>query len=138
MANQTLYVPLKLQMRMQSEVLDSNGTNVVSLRDILNSYNGTEYSIRPHQRCASHRFNNIMHADIESARRKVTLAYNNNDINEHVILGRHFFDSYDAIIRDCNKLWSKQQRSTVRILFIFAVYPKELNLYYKKICCYFS
>lgn len=106
---------------VESEVLDSNGTNVVSLRDILNSYNGTEYPIRPHQRCASHRFNNIMHADIESARKKVNLAYNNDEIDEHATLGRQFFDSYDAVLKDCNKLWGKQQRSTVGILLIFVL-----------------
>jgi hypothetical protein len=102
----------------ESENVDLEPISVTSLRDILISYNGHVHPIRPHQRCASHRLNNTMNADIEAARKRIMQAYNNGERDEHVVLGRSFFEQYDAILKDCHKLWNKQQRSTVRIFLL--------------------
>lgn len=84
---------------------------ILSLRDILDSYTGNAYPVRPHQICASHRFNNVMSSDIENARKKIQQSH--GDGNEQTELGESFFEWYDLIMRDCQKIWNKQQRSTV-------------------------
>lgn len=99
--------------------LESLPISVTSLREILNAYNGNDYTMRPHQRCASHRFNNVMNADIEAAAKKNSQLYLNGDRSEHVLLGRKFFDLYDGIIKECQKLWHKQQRSTVQLHLLY-------------------
>lgn len=86
---------------------------IVSLRDILDSYTGNEYSVKPHQICASHRFNNVMSSDIENARKKIQQSH--GDGNEQTELGESFFELYDLIMKECHKLWNKQQRSTVSL-----------------------
>lgn len=77
----------------ESENLDfeSLPITVTSLREVLNAYNGNDYTMRPHQRCASHRFNNVMNADIEAARKKNSQLYSSGDRSEAVLLGRKFF-----------------------------------------------
>lgn len=92
---------------------ESEGLTVNSLRDILMKYAGSDYPVRTHQICASHRFNNVMSSDIESAKKKINQLNSNDNRDEHIILGHSFFDIYDTVIKQCHRLWNKQQRSTV-------------------------
>lgn len=93
----------------------TSSVTIVSLRDLLNAYNSTTgvYNIRPHQRCASHRLNNIMNADVEAAKKKIQQRCLNNEHDDLTMLGRLFFEQYDSILKQCQKIWNRQQKSTV-------------------------
>lgn len=102
-----------------SQDLDSQANLVpVSIEDILTQYVEEEYNLRPHQRCASHRCNLIMNDDIESARKETNRSYDQGNESEDVMMAIKFFELYDVVLKECQKLWFRQQGSSVSRLHL--------------------
>lgn len=93
--------------------LESSSLTVVSLSEILPTCDVSDYRLRPHQICGCHRLNNIMNADVEAARKRINQSNLNGEEDEEIDLGKRFFEKYDSILKEYQRLWSRQQKSSV-------------------------
>lgn len=107
--------PRNLDLISEQNSETSDEIAPVSVANILSQYDDEAYALRAHQRCASHNCNLIMNDDIESSRKAMHKLYEQGTRSRDVLLAREFFETFDAVVKECQKLWFRQQRSSVSL-----------------------